>query len=267
MMRGVSHLTDYTYVQLRKEEQVAFVTLNHPPANTLSQAMFDDLNLALSDIEGDENVKAVVIHGEGRFFAAGADIKEFTMVNGSDTFSEMASKGQKVFKRIEGFSKPVIASIHGAALGGGLELAMACHIRLVAEDAKLGLPELQLGLIPGFAGTQRLPKLVGRAKATEMLLTSDPITGEEAVKWGLANDAYPQETLLDEATKLAKKVSQKGAISVKYAMELLQAYEDKTFDEASELEAQRFGDVSATIDAKEGIQAFIEKRKPNFKGK
>ncbi|UCZ52194.1 enoyl-CoA hydratase [Bacillus shivajii] len=260
-------MTEFTYIKLRKEERIAFITLNHPPANTLSQAMFDDLDLAFSKIEEDEDVKAVVVHGEGRFFAAGADIKEFTMVNGSDSFSEMARKGQRVFKKIETFSKPVIASIHGAALGGGLELAMACHIRLVAEDAKLGLPELQLGLIPGFAGTQRLPRLVGRAKATEMLLTSDPITGKEAVKWGLANHAHPQDTLLEETEKLAKKVSQKGAISVSFALELLQNAQDDSFDIASENEAKRFGEVSATIDAKEGIQAFIEKRKPNFKDK
>lgn len=144
---------------------------------------------------------------------------------------------------------------------------MAAHIRLVTEDAKLGLPELNLGLIPGFAGTQRLPRLVGKAKAAELLLTSKLITGKEAVQLGLANHAYPQESLLEEATKLAQTIAKKGAISVRYTLELLQMSDIETVDVAQIKESHYFGQVSATQDAKEGIQAFIEKRPPNFKDK
>ena len=148
-------------------------------------------------MENDDSVRVIVVKGEGRFFSAGADIKEFTSITSGEEFSELAASGQAVFERLERFPKPVIAAIHGAALGGGLELAMGCHIRLVTENAKLGLPELQLGLIPGFAGTQRLPRYVGLAKAAEMLLTSDPISGKEAAQFGLANHAYPEEELFE----------------------------------------------------------------------
>src|SRR5699024_2324950 len=141
----------------------------------------EELNTVLDELRKDDLVKVVLLRGEGRFFAAGADIKEFVGVNERETFEEMARRGQFVFEKVESFSKPIIAVIHGAALGGGLELAMAAHMRIVADDAKLGLPELSLGIIPGFAGTQRLPKLVGKAKAAEMILTSDPISGKEAV--------------------------------------------------------------------------------------
>ncbi|WP_307328903.1 enoyl-CoA hydratase [Evansella vedderi] len=255
------------YLDLKKEERIAFVTLKHPPANSLSQAMIQELDEAFDELRNDQEVKVVILHGEGRFFAAGADIKEFTQANGEKTFRDMSRKGQITFRKIEAFTKPVIAAIHGAALGGGLELAMACHIRLVAEDAKLGLPELNLGLVPGFAGTQRLPRLVGKAKATEMLLISKPITGLEAVSLGLANDAYPQEILLQEATNLGQKIAQKGAISVACALELLDMSINEDFEVAQVRESHCFGKVSATQDAKEGIQAFIEKRPPHFRDK
>lgn len=257
-------MSNFSKIVLSQEGKVGIVTLNNPPANTLSKQMIEELNSAFDQLRKDDSVKAVILRGEGRFFAAGADIKEFASVANRTEFEEMARRGQFVFEKIEAFSKPVIAVIHGAALGGGLELAMAAHIRLVSEDAKLGLPELTLGIIPGFAGTQRLPKLVGKAKATEMILTSDPVSGKEAVSIGLANHAYPQENLMDEAMKLAEKVSAKGAISVKYALELLFISEKEPLEVGQEKEAKRFGDVSTTKDANEGITAFIEKRKPEF---
>ena len=260
-------MPENTYVQLKKEDAIAYVTLTSPPANALSQNLLQEIGVIFNKLKDDSEVKAVVLHGEGRFFAAGADIKEFTKVKDGVAFQELSRKGQVIFDEIEAFTKPVIAVIHGAALGGGLELAMACHIRLAAENAKLGMPELQLGLIPGFAGTQRLPKLVGKAKATELLLTSDPVTGTEAAKIGLVNHAYPEETLLEEGKKLAKKVAQKGTVSVRYTLDLL-AYGEKEGHEAGQAkEAESFGVVFETEDAKEGIQAFLEKRKPDFKGK
>ena len=167
---------------------------------------------------------------------------------------------------MEKFPKPIIAAIHGAALGGGLELAMACHIRLVGENTKLGLPELQLGLIPGYAGTQRLPKYVGVARAAEMLFTSEPITGMEAVQFGLANHAYPENEVLEQALKLAGKIAKKSAGSLKATIQLLNYAKNKEFYEGSKKEVELFGEIFATSDAKEGIQAFIEKREPQFKG-
>lgn len=193
------------YLRWKVEDAVAIVTIQRPPANALSRGLIIEINELLDAVENDDTVRVIVLHGEGRFFSAGADIKEFTEVASGAEFSELASSGQQVFERLETFPKPVIAAIHGAALGGGLELAMGCHMRFVSEDAKLGLPELQLGLIPGFAGTQRLPRYVGVAKAAEMLFTSEPITGVEAVQWGLANKAYPVDELLPKTLEIAKK--------------------------------------------------------------
>lgn len=254
------------YLTWSSKENAAVITLNRPPANALSSGLLRELSAALDDIEPNREIRAVVIHGEGRFFSAGADIKEFTTVTSSGDFSNLGKFGQDLFDRMEKYPKPIIAAIHGAALGGGLELAMACHIRLVSEKAKLGLPELQLGLIPGFAGTQRLPKYVGTARAAEMMFTSEPITGLEAVQYGLANHAYPEEEVLDKAMVLAGKIAKKSPVAIKAAIHLLNYAKTDSFYEGMKKEAQLFGEVFVTNDAKEGIQAFIEKREPHFKG-
>lgn len=249
------------------EDGIAVITLKRPPANALSTGMLIELLGVLDEIGKNEAIRAVVIHGDGRFFSAGADIKEFTTVESADDFSKLAKVGQDLFERIEKFSKPIIASIHGAALGGGLELAMACHIRLVSENAKLGLPELSLGLVPGFGGSQRLPKLVGVAKAAEMLFTSEPITGIEAVHYGLANHAYHENEVFAKAMDMAKKIAQKSPVSLNAAIELLQYTKSKSFYDGINKEAELFGKVFMSLDGKEGIQAFIEKRAPRFIGK
>ncbi|KGR78743.1 enoyl-CoA hydratase [Ureibacillus manganicus] len=255
------------FLSWKVEDKVAVVTINRPPANALSRQLIQEVNEMLNTFEHDESVRVIVLHGEGRFFSAGADIKEFTEVTSGAEFSKLAAHGQNVFERLESFPKPVIASIHGAALGGGLELAMGCHIRYVAEDAKLGLPELALGLIPGFAGSQRLPKYVGTAKAAEMLFTAEPISGTEAVQFGLANKAYPIDELLPNTLQLAKKIAEKSPIALKAAIQMLQYSKSASFYEGVKAEAESFGTVFVSEDAKEGIQAFIEKRKPNFTGK
>ncbi|WP_144510986.1 enoyl-CoA hydratase [Bacillus sp. FJAT-22090] len=249
------------------EDGVATVTLNRPPANALARGVILEINDLLDAVENDEAVRVILLKGEGRFFSAGADIKEFTSVSTGEEFSELAASGQTIFERVEKFSKPVIAAIHGAALGGGLELAMSCHIRLVSENAKLGLPELQLGLIPGFAGTQRLPRYVGFAKAAELLLTSEPISGKEAAQFGLANHAYPEEELFQHAQELANKIAKKSPIAVKAALEMLQFVKPTSYYEGVKAEANAFGTVFVSEDAKEGISAFLEKREPVFKGK
>ncbi|WP_423799262.1 enoyl-CoA hydratase [Neobacillus sp. SAB-20_R2A] len=254
------------YLKWSVEDSIATITLQRPPANALSSGLLRELTAALDEIEPSREIRAVVIHGEGRFFSAGADIKEFTTVSSSEGFSNLGKFGQDLFDRMEKFPKPIIAAIHGAALGGGLELAMSCHIRLVSETAKLGLPELQLGIIPGFAGTQRLPKYVGTARAAEMMLTSEPITGLEAVQYGLANHAYPENEVLEQAYKMAGKIAKKSPGSVKAAIELLNYSKTKEFYEGVKRESELFGEVFVSKDAKEGIQAFIEKREPHFKG-
>ncbi|WP_433958945.1 enoyl-CoA hydratase [Cytobacillus horneckiae] len=255
------------YLKWSTADQVATITISRHPANALSSGLIKELAVVLDEIEGNEDVRVVLIHGEGRFFSAGADIKEFTAINSGDGFTSLSENGQVLFERMETFSKPIIAAIHGAALGGGLELAMSCHIRLVTENAKLGLPELQLGLIPGFAGTQRLPKYVGTAKAAEMLFTSEPITGLEAVQFGLANNAYPEEELLERAYTMAKKIAKKSPVSIKATIELLNYTKTNKYHEGVKREAELFGEVFVSNDAKEGIAAFIEKRNPVFSGK
>lgn len=249
------------------EDGVGVVTINRPPANALARALILEIDALLDKVENDDDVRVIVLRGEGRFFSAGADIKEFTEVTSGEEFSKLSASGQVVFERVERFHKPIIAVIHGAALGGGLELAMACHMRFVTEDAKLGLPELQLGLIPGFAGTQRLPRYVGMPKAAEMLLTSTPISGKEAAELGLANKAFSEDVLFEETIKIAKKIAKKSPIAVGAALKMLQYTKPSTYYEGVKSEANAFGEVFVSEDAKEGIQAFLEKREPEFKGK
>jgi enoyl-CoA hydratase len=255
------------YLKWSFEERIATITIQRAPANALSSGLLKEISSVLDETEPNEEIRVVVIHGEGRFFSAGADIKEFTEVQSEEEFSKLGEYGQNLFERMEKFPKPIIAAIHGAALGGGLELAMACHFRLVTENAKLGLPELQLGLIPGFAGSQRLPKFVGAARAAEMLFTSDPITGMEAVQYGLANHAYPENELMENAYKIARKIAKKSPVSISAAIELLNFSKTPEFYAGVKREAILFGKVFGSEDGQEGIQAFLEKREPQFKGK
>ncbi len=243
--------------------RVAVATITNPPANALGKPVLAQLSELLDQWENDETIKAIVLTGEGRFFIAGADIKEFTELQSADA-EAMAKYGQALFDRLENFPKPIIAAINGACLGGGLELAMACHIRLAAHEAKLGLPELNLGLIPGYGGTQRLPRLVGRGVATQLILTSDMIGGEEALRIGLVEAVYPAEQLLDEAMKLAAAIATKSAVTLKLALAAIQGTVELSLPEGLAKEAKLFGEAFASEDVKEGVGAFLEKRKPNF---
>ncbi len=254
----------FSNVSVAVEERVAVLSINHPPANALNKATLEGLQAALDHLEHDPQIKVVLLTGEGRFFIAGADINEFTTLT-DDQAQMMAEAGQKLFNRLETFPKPIIAVVNGACLGGGLELAMACHIRIVAQEAKLGLPELNLGLIPGYGGTQRLPRLVGRGMATRMILTSEMISGEEAYRIGLAEAVYPLEQLLDEAKKLASVIATKSAVAIRHALEAVQAGFEKGMEEGLRQEARLFGEVFRSEDMKEGVSAFLEKRKPQFK--
>lgn len=256
-----------TTINQEVKNNVAYLTIQSPPANALSSQIIKDLQVYFDQIEKDPKVKAVVLKGDGRFFSAGADIKEFTSLQEASDYESLALNGQKVFKRIEDFNLPVIAVIHGAALGGGLELAMSCHMRIVSEDAKIGLPELNLGIIPGFVGTQRLPHYVGTAKAYEMLLTGEPISGKEAATFGLANKAVSEESLFEEATRIAESIAAKSKPTIHSIMELLSYGRSNRLAEGAKAEAKAFGKVFGSEDAKEGIQAFLGKRKANFQDK
>lgn len=255
------------FLSWKVEDGVAILSISRPPANALARQLILEIDEALHALENETDVRVILLHGEGRFFSAGADIKEFTGVSSAEEFTKLAENGQQVFERLETFPKPVIAAIHGAALGGGLELAMSCHLRYVTETAKLGLPELQLGIIPGFAGTQRLPRYVGMAKAAEMLFTSEPISGAEAVQWGLANAAFPEEELLASVLAIAKKIAKKSPIALRETLAALQYVKSASFHEGVKAEAASFGTIFVSEDAKEGISAFIEKREPVFNGK
>lgn len=255
------------HLQWRVENNIAHIVFERPPANALAASVLSELSDVLDEIEADKEVHAAVLYGEGRFFAAGADIKEFTNVENSSGFSDLGTNGQKVFNKMEALTKPVIAAIHGAALGGGLEMAMACHLRVSTKEAKLGLPETTLGLIPGYAGSQRLPELVGRPKAGEMILTGLPITGEEAERWGLVNKAVPEGEHVKAAVEIAGHIASKSRITTKMGLELLRYAIPPAREEGSRKEAELFGRAFASEDAKEGIQAFIEKRKPSFRNK
>lgn len=248
------------------EEFIATIKIERPPANALSSQVLKELSDILDEIEFHQDIRVIVLRGEGRFFSAGADIKEFTTISTGEDFGSLSTLGQDLFERMERYPKPIIAVIHGAALGGGLELAMACHFRLVTENAKLGLPELQLGLVPGFAGSQRLPKYVGTAKAAEMLFTSDPITGVEAVQYGLANHAFLEEELLEKSYKIAKKIAKKSPIALSAAIELLNYGKTNEFYSGVKKEVELFEKVFLSKDGQEGISAFLEKREPKFTG-
>ncbi|MCT1575637.1 enoyl-CoA hydratase [Oceanobacillus kimchii] len=256
-----------TKIAFELKDQVACLTIQSPPANALSGALLEQLNERLNQIEEEGKAKAVVISGEGRFFSAGADIKEFTGYQHASEYESLATAGQKVFDRVEHFSIPVIAAIHGAALGGGLELAMSCHIRLVTENTKLGLPEMNLGIIPGFAGTQRLPRHIGNARAYEMILTGEPISGQQAADWGLVNHVVTEEQLLSKAMELANKITMKSKPGINEVMHLVPYANKDQFANGVTEEAKSFGRLFGSDDAKEGVTAFIEKRRPNFQDK
>jgi enoyl-CoA hydratase len=252
---------------LEKEGGIATVILNRPKnLNALNREVLGELGQAIDDVRNDDQVGVMLITGAGnRAFVAGADIPAFLEMD-KGSLKEFVEKGKALFDSIEGFPKPVIAGINGFALGGGLELAMACHIRIASENAVFGLPEVSLGLIPGFAGTQRLPRIVGMGKALEMLLTGDQIGAEEALRSGLVNRVVPLGDLRETCMDIAKRIMLKAPLAVKYALESARRGFEKPFEEACRIETEMLLKAFDTEDVKEGLRSFVERRKPSFKG-
>jgi enoyl-CoA hydratase len=256
----------YTSLVLQKDETVATVTIDRPKKlNALDRATLSELKNMFDDLGRDEAVRAVVLTGAGpKAFVAGADISELAELKAPEA-ERYAAEGQAVMGLIEQLGKPVIAAINGFALGGGLELALACTIRWAAAGVKLGLPEVGLGLIPGFGGTQRLPRLIGQGRALEMILGGGPITAEQAMALGLVTRVLPAEELLPEARDMAARLAQRPAVAVRMALQAVTEGAGLTLDAAVRLEAALFGVASASEDAAEGCAAFMAKREPAFK--
>lgn len=258
----------FTTLNYEKKADYAIISLNRPDKlNALNNQVFTDLDNLITDIELDYKVKAVILTGTGdKAFAAGADIKE---LHKSDELTGLhfSEHGSKVMNRLENLKIPVIAAVNGFALGGGCELSLSCHIRFASDNAKFGQPEVNLGIIPGYGGTQRLPKIIGKAKAMELILTGNIVDAEEAKRIGLVNDVYPQNELLERVEDFVKLILTKSDAAVKAAVETVNISERLSLREGLEFESRRFAQVCGTEDFKEGTLAFLEKRKPDFKGK
>ncbi|MTI67292.1 MAG: short-chain-enoyl-CoA hydratase [Firmicutes bacterium] len=251
----------------KKEDNIAVLSVNRPKAlNALNTEVLEELDIAIEKITTDEDIYVVILTGEGKAFVAGADISEMKDKTPKEA-REFAKLGIDVFRKIELLEKPVISAVNGFSLGGGLELSMSCDIRIASEKAKFGQPEVGLGITPGFAGTQRLARLVGASKAKELIFTADMIDSNEAEKIGLVNKVVKKEDLMDEALNLAKKIASKGQIAIRYSKCAINRGFETDIDTGMALERDLFGLCFATDDQKEGMKAFIDKRKPEFDNK
>jgi len=254
-------------IQTEVKNDVMVITINRPDKlNALNKQTIEELHEVLVDAENDKSIKALILTGSGnKAFVAGADIAEFADFSVAEG-RQLSSIGHfKIFNFIENYSKPIIAAVNGFALGGGLELAMACHIRVASSNAKMGLPEVSLGVIPGYGGTQRLAQLVGKGKAFEMIVTADMLNAEDAYKWGLVNYVTSQEDLLTKCFDITSKIVTKSPVAIRTAIKVINAgYNNKL--NGYEVEIEEFGKSFGTNDFKEGVAAFLEKRKAVFPG-
>lgn len=252
-------------VLIEQKENLAIITINRPTKlNALNKQTIEELHTAFKSLDENPAVKVIVITGSGeKAFVAGADISEFANFS-IEEGTELARKGQEIlFSFVENLGTPVIAAVNGFALGGGLELAMSAHFRVASSNAKMGLPEVSLGVIPGYGGTQRLPQLVGKGKAMEMIMTAGMISAEEAKEWGLVNYVVAQEELLPLCEKLAQKIMRNSSVAISAAIKSVNANYTNCVNGFS-VEIENFGVSFGTSDFKEGTTAFLEKRKPNF---
>ncbi|MBI3595594.1 MAG: enoyl-CoA hydratase/isomerase family protein [Nitrospirae bacterium] len=253
------------YIRYEIENGVATVTLDNPPANALSSALLEELDQVIEELGRKAEAKAVVITGAGKIFAAGADIKEIADIDSAKRGQQLTARGQAIMNRIERMNKPIVAALNGLfCLGGGLELAMACHLRIAGDRVRLGLPEITLGIMPGFGGTQRLPRLVGTAKALELILTGDRIKAEEGREIGLVNEVVSDAEVLNRARAVAKKIAGMGQVAVRAALTAVMEGQMQSLASGLELESKLFGSLCETADMKEGLTAFLQKRPAKF---
>ncbi|WP_029214600.1 enoyl-CoA hydratase/isomerase family protein [Kallotenue papyrolyticum] len=259
----------YQYLLVEQDGPVAIITLNRPQQlNALCQALLRELEAALDAIAADENVRAVIITGAGeRAFAAGADISELAQLPSATAGRELALRSHRLARKMADLPKPIIAAINGYALGGGLELALACDIRLAADTAQLGLPEVTLGIMPGWGGTQRLLRLTGPGVAKLLMMTGERISAQQAQQLAIVERVVPQAELLDAAKHLAHTLAGMPPLSIAAIKEAVNRGHDMALDDANAFEAGLFGALTATEDAKEGTRAFLEKRKPTWRGR
>jgi enoyl-CoA hydratase len=257
----------YNTLLVQTENGICTITINRPDKlNALNKAVFDDLDTAVDEVQADSNIQSVIITGSGvKAFVAGADITEFNGLN-KEQAKALAKRGQDVFFKIENSGKPIVAAVNGFALGGGCELAMACHFRVSSENAKFGQPEVNLGLIPGYGGTQRLVQLIGKGKAMELLMSAHMIDANEAKQYGLVNYVTTPESLLERTKEILAIINSKAPLAVAACIKAANAVYDESKDGFS-VEIEAFGDAFGTEDMKEGTTAFLEKRKASFKGK
>ncbi len=258
----------YDFLKFEVENKTATITIHRPEKlNALNLGTLAELSQAIDAGNADPGIRCMIITGAGdRAFVAGADITQLQNLDGR-TGEEFSRQGQRVFSKIENSPRPVIAAVNGFALGGGCELAMACHIRLASENARFGLPEIDLGILPGYGGTQRLPRLVGLTNALYLMLTGEKIDAPTALRIGLVSEVVPAEQLPERARQLADRLSQKAPLAVQNILKAVYLGINTPLPEGLKLEAQCFGNVCQTGDMKEGVAAFLEKRKPNFVGK
>ena len=256
----------YQTLLTHSENSILTVTINRPDKlNALNKAVFDELNLVLDEIYNNDGIRSVIITGAGpKAFVAGADISEFNDLDKAQAMT-MAKRGQDTFSRIEQCPKPIVAAVNGFALGGGCELAMSCHFRLASDNAKFGQPEVNLGLIPGYGGTQRLVQLAGKGKAMELLMSAQLIDAAEAFRLGLVNYVTTPEALLDETKKILGNINSKAPLAIAGCIRSANTVFSETMD-GYDTEIKEFGRSFDTADMKEGVAAFMEKRKPVFKG-
>lgn len=257
----------YNNILYTVENAICTITINRPDKlNALNKETIAEVGQAIAAAQHDSAVKGIILTGAGqKAFIAGADISEFSSFNLAQGM-ELSAHGHHVFNSVENCPKPVIAAVNGFALGGGCELAMACHMRVAAENARFGQPEVKLGLIPGYGGTQRLPQLIGKSKAIELLMTADMLDAQEAYRLGLVNYVVPADQLMDKCREILQKIAVQAPVAIAEIVRTVNAHYDKTRDGFRE-EVERFGACFTTEDFKEGTDAFLNKRKAEFKGR
>lgn len=260
-------MADLKYVRVEKDDELAIVFIDRQDKlNALNAEVVRELGVAFDGLRDDDSVRGVILTGAGnKAFGAGADIDELATMN-SVTGVRVSRDGQDVFRSIEKFPKPVLAAVGGYALGAGCELALACHLRIANEKARFGLPEVSLGIIPGYGGTIRLARLIGLGRAVELTLTGEMVPAERALAFGMVSAVVEPEALMTEAKALLRKVTKNGPLAVRLVLESIYHGTDTSIAEALDFESSLFGVLTSTDDMKEGMQAFLEKRKPHFKG-